>query len=82
MDVIKDRKPIIILLLLLIGIAVSVYLVQNRQVLKSRAGSEVGNGLRVSNEDGSEVKYDGNNTWRTNTTHNEINIEDLQQLPQ
>lgn len=80
METLKDRKSIIILILLLLGIAVSVYLVQTRQIVKSRAGSAVGDGLRVSNEDGKEVIYEGNNTWKTNSTHNEINIEDLQQL--
>lgn len=81
MDLVKAKqKSIIIVILLLLGLIVGVYLVQKQQVIKSKAGSDVGSGIRVSNEDGKEVKYEGNNTWRTNTTYIEISIDDLNQL--
>lgn len=78
--IVNNKKQILVVILLLLGLIFGVYLVQQKTGIKSKAGADVGNGIRVSNEDGKEVKYEGNNTWRSNTTHIEISIDDLNTL--
>ncbi|MBI2314477.1 hypothetical protein HYU93_00230 [Candidatus Daviesbacteria bacterium] len=74
------KKQIIIALLLLIGLLAGVYLVQVQQVFKSRAASEINTALNVTDEQGNQLEYQGNNTYKTNSLNIRIGIKDLEQL--
>ncbi len=74
------KKQIIIALLLLIGLLAGVYLVQVQQVFKSRAASEINTTLNMTDEQGNQLEYQGNNTYKTNSLNIRIGIKDLEQL--
>lgn len=75
----KNLKSITVAALLLLGLVAGLYLVQHPQILRSRAASDLGNVLNVSTHNG-KVEYQGNNTWKTNSSSINIGISDLEQL--
>ncbi len=82
---VKDRikenwKPIVVIVLLLGGVAVSVVLVQRAQILKSGATAEINEVLDVTAGDNGKVEYKGNNTYETDTLNIKIGIKDPQQF--
>ena len=74
MNIIRaNLKSIIILLLVILGVAVTVYLVKNPQILKSRADVE---GLNVTDKNGNSVtKVEGKFT--TTSDHIKIGVQDI-----
>jgi hypothetical protein len=75
------RLQIILLLILLIGLTFAVYLVQSKQIFKSRAeAGGINSVLEIREPDGTELKYVGNDTFETDSTDIQISIKDLQAL--
>ncbi|MBI2337841.1 hypothetical protein HYU95_01535 [Candidatus Daviesbacteria bacterium] len=80
MEYFKEKyKTIILVILLLGGLLAGVYLVQNQQIFKSKASSEINNVINVTSE-GGRVEYQGNKTFKTNSKRINIGIKDLQQI--
>lgn len=75
-----SKKQLLTLLAVLIGLAIAVYLVQVQQIIKSRASSDINAGLMVTDEQGSELQYQGNNTYTTNSTRIKMGIKNLEEL--
>lgn len=74
------KKQIAITIILLLGIAVSVFLSQRQQILKSRASLQAYNAFNVASaEAGKYVKCEGN-VCETNTLNITISVRDLQAL--
>lgn len=75
----KNWKQILIWVVLLFGLAISVYLVQTRQIFRSRASSNINDGLKVTDDAGNDL-YIGNNTYQTIEDHVNVSIKNLQEL--
>lgn len=77
----KNWKQLVIWALLLTGIAVLVYLVQTRQILRTRASSNINDGLKVTDGAGNELDYQ-NNTYRVDpdTDHVRVSIKNIREL--
>lgn len=81
MDKIKNNlKPIIIMVLLVLGLIASGVLLQRTTVFKSRASADINNALEITSGDTGQVQYQGNNTYKTDTLNIRIGIKDLQQF--
>ena len=82
-NLVINLKKIFILLLILTGLAIAVYLVQTKQIFKSRAfNSDANASLQVSDSNDQNMNYQGNNTWKvtSKTIHLRIKPEALEQL--
>lgn len=73
-------KVIITFALLLLGVLLILYLMQNRQVFKSRASSGIKGVLNITDETGNSLTPVGNNVFKTNSRKIRIGIKDLEQL--
>lgn len=72
MDLIKKKyKSIIIISLLLLGLFVTVYLVKNPQIFKSRANADR---FQVIDGDGNQVSYE-NGKFVTTSDHITVGIQ-------
>lgn len=81
METIKNYKiQIIVMVLLLIGLAVGVFLVQKQQIFKSRASSGINAALTVTDLNGKDLEYQGSGVYNTNSLDVQIGIKDLEQL--
>lgn len=77
MDIIKkNTKSIIILVLVILGLVITVYLVKNPQIFKSRADVDA---LSVTADDGSPVTVEPGK-FTTTSGHIKIGIQDLKKL--
>lgn len=65
---------------MLIGILSSVYLVQNRQIFRSKASSNISDGLKITNDAGQELQAIEENTFQTDADHINVSIKNLQEL--
>lgn len=80
-----SKKQIIILLILLLGLAVGLYLVQTKQIFKSRANTDIqnavtvkdGNGNPIGPESDSDGPYYQVNTEDVNIQFDESELETL-----
>lgn len=79
-DIKLNKSQIITTLLLLIGLLVTVTLVQRQQIFKSKASSDINSAISVTDPAGNELEYVGNNTYNTNSLDVKIGIKDLEQL--
>lgn len=68
------------MILLLMGLAVGVFLVQKQQIFKSRAASEIDTALDVTNLEGTPLEYQGNGVYDTKSLDVRVGIKDLEQL--
>lgn len=75
-----NYRSIMIILLLIAGLLAGVYLVQKQQLFKSKASSEVNSAIKATDENGKELEYQGNSTFKTDSRKINIGIKDLQQL--
>lgn len=76
----KQLLNLLVVLMLLVGLGAGVYLVQTKQLLKSFAASEINSALTVTDENGQDLQYMGNNTFKTTSTHVRVGIKDLESL--
>lgn len=74
------KKQIAIVMILLLGIIISVILVQRQQIFKSRAASEINNALTVTDSEGNDLEYRGGGVYKTRSQDVQIGIKDLEQL--
>lgn len=75
-----NKIQLIILVVLLIGLIAGVYLVQTKQILKSRAAADINIALEVTDDQGNALEYQGNGTYKTNSLNVRVGIRDLEQL--
>lgn len=75
-----NKTRLIIIIILLLGLGASIYLVQNKAILKSRAGSDISNSFNITDSTGQPLEYQGNNTFKTSTPNIKIGIKNLQGL--
>lgn len=76
----KEIVTLIILIIMLIGLGVSVYLVQTKQIFRSRAAADINSGLKLTDDNGQEVPYLGNGTYQTTSDHVNVSIKSLEEL--
>lgn len=74
-----SKKQIIITLILLIGIAFGVILVQRQQILKSRADVDIQNAFEIRDNEGNSLDCSGD-TCETDSLDVQIKIKDLNSL--
>ena len=72
-------KTIILLGIIVLGLLAGVYLVQRQQTYKSKA-AEINTALTITDENGKELEYQGNNTYKTYSQDINISVSDLKQL--
>lgn len=80
LDIAKNWKQLIIWVILLIGILFSVYLVQTRQIFRSRASGNINDGLKVTDDAGEELTIVEENTYQTTEDHINVSIKNIQEL--
>lgn len=68
----KQYKSIIVIVVLALGLAALIFLVQKQQLLKSRAGAGINETISVTDDQGREIEYVGNDTFKTKSQR--INI--------
>lgn len=73
----KKYKAILIIVAVVIGLITLVYLIQRQQIIKSRAEQEINATLSVTDENGSELEYIGNDTFKTTSRRIIIKNKDL-----
>lgn len=78
-DINISKKNIIITLILLIGIAVGVILVQRQQILKSRADVDIQNAFEIMDNEGNQLEC-SDNSCQTKSLDIQIKIKDLNSL--
>lgn len=76
----KNWKQLIMLAAVLIGLIAGIYLVQNRQIFRSRAASEINTGLKVTDDEGQELPIVDKNTYETTDDYINVSIKNLQEL--
>lgn len=76
----KQILTIITLIILLIGLIASVYLVQTKQIFKSKATADITSGLKITEDNGQEVPYLGNNTFEVTSDYINVSIKNLNEL--
>src|SRR3990167_9762500 len=74
------KKQIVIVIILLLGIAVSVFLSQKQQILKSRASQEIYNAFAVYTGDSEHFVNCTGNVCTTNTLNITMSVKDLTAL--
>lgn len=67
------------MLLLGVGLLAGVYLVQTRQIFKSKATTEINEVVNITPE-GGNIEYQGNKTFKTNSKRINIGTKDLEQI--
>ncbi len=50
-DILLDKKSLIILVILLLGLVLAVYLVQQRQIFKPKASQQIYNAFEITEQD-------------------------------
>lgn len=70
-----------LIVLLLLGIVIGVYLVQNTQIFRSRASVNVNAAFEIKDANGSEIYCNGN-TCYTDSDRVEIKLKDVSVLEQ
>lgn len=78
-DINISKKNILITLILLIGIAVGVILVQRQQILRSRADVDIQNAFEIRDNEGNSLEC-ADNTCLTESLDIQIKIKDLNSL--
>lgn len=78
-DINISKKNILITLILLIGIAVGVILVQRQQILRSRADVDIQNAFEIRDNEGNSLEC-VDNTCKTESLDIQIKIKDLNSL--
>lgn len=76
----SNWKAILGVSVLIVGLGITVYLVQNKQIFKSRAATEINSALNVTDENGTALIYKGNNTYQATSKKVRIEISNLDQL--
>ncbi|EKD85442.1 MAG: hypothetical protein ACD_38C00030G0012 [uncultured bacterium] len=79
-DIKVNKTQLILIIILLIGLIAGVYLVQTRQIFKSKAASEINTALEVTDDSGNALEYQGNGTYKTKSLNVRVGIKDLEQL--
>lgn len=80
MKYIKENiKMISFTIIIVLGIVASVYLAQKQQIFKSKA-AEINTAINVSDTNGNELEYQGNNTYKTHSQDIKIGVRNLKQL--
>lgn len=76
-------KSTLVMFILLGGLGVGVYLVQQTQIFSPKAASDIGSGaFDVYDRDGNLLQSQGSNTYNTNSTDIRINLKDINALIQ
>ncbi|MDO8619512.1 MAG: hypothetical protein Q7R49_06270 [Candidatus Daviesbacteria bacterium] len=76
----SNWKTILIVVIFIFGLVVTLVLIQNQQVFKSKAGSEINSALNVTDENGDALLYQGNNTYQATSKKVRIEIGDVESL--
>lgn len=80
MELIRTNiKSIIIALLLILGVVVTVYLAQQRQILKSRAVDDASTLIEITDEQGNQLQPEspGSSNFKTNSRNLRIQVKDF-----
>lgn len=72
-----NLKSIIIVVLLLAGLAVTLYLVKNPQIFKSRAGADA---IKITTPDGLKLEKREDGKYYTNSDQIQIEVQDFDRL--
>ena len=75
----KDKWQIIGLAILIIGLILSVYLVQQIQNYRSKADQEILNAFEITDEEGKLLEIEGD-AYKTQSLDVKIKVKDLQDL--
>ncbi len=76
-----SKKQIIFIVLILVGIAVGVYLVQVQQIFKSKAAINVNQAFEIKDSSGNVINCNGS-TCYTNSQEVQIKLKDKSVLEQ
>lgn len=83
LKILKQRKSLIVIMVLLVGIILGVFLVQRPQIFKSKAGNEVFNAFEVKNSKGQTLQFTdnpGTRIYQTDDLNVNINVMDINAL--
>lgn len=83
LKILKQRKSLIIIMILLLAIILGVFLVQRPQIFKSKAGNEVFNAFEVKNSNGQILQFTdnpGTRIYQTDDLNVNINVKDINSL--
>lgn len=73
-----NKVQLIVIAILLIGLLIAVYLVQTKQIFKSKAGSDVNDVLNVTDSEGNPLQYQGNGVYKTNSLDVQVGVKNPQ----
>lgn len=75
-----NKLQLAVFAVLIIGLVAGLYLVQTKQIFKSRAAAEINTAIDVTDDQGTPLEYQGNSTYKTNSLKVRVGIRDLEQL--